>query len=1521
MIALLNSLLPEQTTATLRDEFETLKTTSSASTGEINSLQDRISALESSNRDTVSLLESKSTAYDSLADELTNQHQKTVELRREVSTLEQSIQSAKAEAATARSHEQNLQREIEQLKRNNDWLDTELKTKTAEYTKYRKDKAARIAELQRQNEDVSSTLDALTRTEKNLRTRLDEVGQRADDAFARIQQLQEEAARKEEAFSVELNAANRLAELHSNSVKTERRNVQDLQEQLDTANENAREEIGQITAECDTEHQEREAAEHKVAELEVQIERLEADIAILQDHASAQSASPRGINGSTTPRQAMARGFSPSPAKLRGGINVTQLYSENNSLKGELEVERRRTEKLEKTIDDMMNDMESRQPEIEELHADHSRLQSDVAEMSALVDTLGKERDQAVKEARKREGQAEARVKEGDLLRQQLRDLSSQIKVLLMELHLRQQGIEEIGAEGHSQLERLAQGQVDEDGLDDTTDTDRFISQNLVTFKNINHLQEQNNKLLKVTRELGDRMEREEAERKQSSERAKRFEELQQNQILLKDEIKALVTQCQTYIRERDVLKKILFSRGKDTNPSLANSVNGDAPVTPGRSVMSSIEGSPNAKDMADYARLLKDMQEHFDTYRQEAATDRSTLKQQVDNLSRSNSELRGEASRSSSQVTLAHERYTMLQENYGMLKTENAELQKRSQTISDNAAKQEMRTQQVAEELVEARGLAESMRNEAAHLKAEKDFWKGVEKRLNEDNANLLQEQSRLNTLTANLQNLMNEREHSDNEARRRLQVQIDNLERELKTTKYKLAEEVEENKRTVSRREYETQQSQKRIDDLVSSLNSTREELVAAKATRDLLQTRTDELTIELRSAEERVSVLQSAPPTHPAAQNGNYPSEESSSEGSAGSLSKEQALAVEVSELKRDLDLTRGELESAKTQVEQYKAISQSSEEELASMNETQDLYREEMDRLISEKDAKILELEARVTDTSAELASTNNELSELRTAQAENGRRMEEQKTSFEAEIAQIKDQADRHASAAHFYQEDLKAQAEIAQQAQQNYENELVKHADAAKTLQKVRSDHNQLKVEVVEVKTEAESAKTSLAQSEESWAESRKRFEREIADLRSGRENLNAQNNRLHKQLDDVNSQIAKLKKRPLTEDDEEQGSATPSAGMENLQEVIKYLRREKEIVDVQLELSAQEAKRFKQQLDYTQAQLDETRLRLNQQRRLEEDSERTSLNHNKLMETINELSTFRESNVTLRNEARQAQASLALKSQQVEELLAQVEPLQAEVRDLKNEIETQVGEATLLREDRERWQQRTQDILQKYDRIDPAEMEALKGKLHELEAERDTFGATKNALEEQNTSLSGQLTQAQEEGNQRVKELRDRLGDQFKTKVKQLNVKVNEKDQALQAALKEKENLEQRSAVLQEELNTANIEKRNAEERASSGQAKPNQSRAQSEGEEGQVDETGSTKPADADMGALRDQLAVAEAKAGELGSRSAALQEEVASSKTRISELESQIVSITMSSYLHNILIFFGRLTRNEG
>ena len=1474
----------------------------------MSALKARIDLLESSNRDTLSLLESKSTAYDKLAEEFTAQHQKTVELRREVTSLEQSIQSANTASANALYHEQGLQQEIEHLKRSNDWLAKELKTKSEEYSKYRKEKGARLVELQRQNDEAASTVDALNRTGGNLRQRYEEVSQKADECLSRIQQMQEEAARKDEAFNIEIVAANRLTELMKNSANTERQRQQDLHDQLETAKEEAAEQIGCMTAEIDTEHRNREASERKIAELEVQVERLEADVLTLRSYGAPH----QGANGYTTPIPvgSPAAGVSSSPSRFKGGFSVTQLLSDLNDTKAELNAANVRNEKLAAAMTNMLQDLEVKQPEIEEVYADNVRLQSELAEVSSLLEDVGKERDQALKDIRKKEGQVEAKIKEGEVLRQQLRDLSSQVKVLLMEAHLRDQGVEDLDGERHLQLERLARVQAD-DVVDGSTDTDRFISENLVTFKKIAELQEQNTNLLRVTREVGERMEHEEALRKQS-EAAQDQEELRQNYERCKDEIKSLVTQSQSYIRERDMFRRLLLHRGQlpqgsDINSMFGESINeGQPPTTPNQAgVLNSIEHSPGSKDLADYAKLLKDMQSHFDAYRNEAATDRSTLKAQVDNLSRSNGELRGEAARSNSQVTLAHERYEMLQANYVMLKNENIELQKKSQFFSANVAKQDLRTQQVAEDLVEAKGLLDSMRNEIANLKAEKEFWKTIEKRLTTENQTFLEERIRISNLNTNFQNLLNEREYSETESRRRLQSQIESLESELQTTKTRLSEETEESKKLGLRREYDHQQAQKRIDNLVSNLGSTREELVATKTTRGHLQARLDEMAIELRSAEERVRVLQPAPKAHrePAR------NEETSLESPEGGeiLSKEQELAVEVSELRRDLELTKGELENAKTQVEQYKAISQASEEELQSLNETQDLYRQETDKVMENRNAKIRELEGRINDISSELASTNSELTDLRNSQAENGRRFEEQKASFEAEMAQLKDQDDRHATAAKYHQEDLKAQAEIAQQAQSNYENELVKHAEAAKALQKVRADYNQLKVETVELKTEAESARTRLVQSEESWADARERYERELADLRTGKENLNTQNNHLHQQLETISAQISSLQKRVTTSDAENFSGDAPTSRLENLQEVIKYLRREKEIVDVQLELSAQEAKRLKQQLDYTQSQLDESRLRLNKQRRMEEDSERSTLTHNKLMETLNELNTFRESSVTLRNETRQSQAALALKSKEVEELLAKVEPLQAEIVELENEKETQEGEVTLLKEDRDRWQQRTQNILQKYDRVDPAELEALKEQIKSLETERAELLSAKQTLQEQLDRMEGEVAKAQEQGTEKTEELRQRLTEQFKTRSKNQSAVIREKDSALQSVNKEREDLQQQVAGLQKEFETAKIERDQAVDRANSARSNTAEAQGQAGIEEGQVEEDEAPRPTEPDMQALRStldttklELSQSNAERTRLADESRAHRGKIQELQGRISELERQIVSL---------------------
>ncbi|KIV80255.1 hypothetical protein PV11_07767 [Exophiala sideris] len=1393
----------ENAKSRLESEVEQLRSATANENSEINTLKSRVTSLEASNRDTLSLLESKTTAYENLSQDLAAQHQKAAELRKQIAGLEQSVQSANATVASSKFREQSLLQEVDMLKKNNEWLENERKIKADEHTSFRKEKNARISELSRSNEQYISEAEALRRSESALKHRLEEQTTKFEETLEEMQKLREEKISADEAHRVEVESVTRLADLQAASAETAKQRVQELSAALEEAREEAAEEIGTIRAEIETEHNDRMAAEERIVELERSLEQLSSEL----EQARARPSTPqRATNGSgiTTPMRpgTPSAFFSPSSiSRPKAQMTMTQLFSEYKKLEGELASERRANEQLRENLDAMVEELENNKPEIEELRTDHDRLQSEVVEMSTIVDKSNAERDAAVKELRQCQGQLESKSREVEVLTQQLRDTGSQIRFLLIEQHVREQG----GAmtrEEFDDLERQAQEAMSQD-MANLSETQQLVNQRLIVFKNINELQQQNEGQLKTIRNLVSELESNVAKEKEQQNLAL-TQDLEQARAQIssyQDELRTMVAQTKSFVKERDMFRNMLTRRGHLSGGQIQpTDFSRSLPMPSGESPAGSAAGGEN-----DYAKLMKDLQQHFDTYRQEASTDHTALKNQVDELSKKNSQLQTEISRSVGQLTAANQRYEMLQANYNSLKSENGEIQKRSWAAMENATKQELKTQQVAEELVEARGLVDSLRRDSANLKAEKDLWKTVERRLIEDNESLRNERSRLDQLNASLQSMINEREQTDAESRRRVQAQAEALESELQSVKRKLNEEVEETKKASLRREYEHEQSQKRIDDLVTSLGATKEELASAKTGRDHLQARVDELTVELRSAEERLEVL--TKPPEPTTQD---------SGDAESSLTREQELAVEVSELKRDLELKVSELERANEQIEVYKNISQSSEERLQELSETNDQYREETEATLAEKDAQIKELEQRIEDISSELNTTNTELSKLRDEQAEAGRKLDQQKAGFETEIERLKEEAEKSAEQAQFNLEASKIQAQIATEAQQNYENELVRHADAAKSLHAVREEANQIKLELVDLRTQAGTTKADLEQKQASWDELKDRYEREISDLKKRREEVSQQNNLLHGQLESVTQQITALQRdrAALAEGDNAESSGQSSTELDKLQEVITYLRREKDIVDVQYQLSLQEAKRLRQQLELAQSQLDDTRLKLDQQRRAEADVERNALEHKKMMETLNELNLYRESSVTLRAENKQATQALTERSQRIEELESEMQSLHARVAELENLVELREGELKLSQEDRDHWQQRTQNILSKYDRVDPAEMEALKEKITTLEKDRDDARAELDKAtverDDAQTALQAQIDGLQTAISNAKAALKTQLETQFKEVLRKNRAAAGERKAELDAALAEKNALQAELDSVKEQLASA---------------------------------------------------------------------------------------------------------------
>lgn len=250
-----------------------------------------------------------------------------------------------------------------------------------------------------------------------------------------------------------------------------------------------------------------------------------------------------------------------------------------------------------------------------------------------------------------------------------------------------------------------------EAGLD-FTDTDKIISQRLTLFSNIVELQQQNQNLLRVTRQLGDKMEQDEKEYQSQMENLESEALNKATEIInkLRDELKSERTKSESYIRERDMFRRM--SSGK---------------IPPGTPESQLVLAGQGPGPSEEQQHLLRELQQQFDAYRNEAATDQRTLNDQIRSLTADRAEALINAAKYKSQMELANERYKILQGNMEMIKQECEELRKRTQRMQEQASKQDVRVQHTAEELVDLRGFMDSLKTENANLKAEKALFKVI--------------------------------------------------------------------------------------------------------------------------------------------------------------------------------------------------------------------------------------------------------------------------------------------------------------------------------------------------------------------------------------------------------------------------------------------------------------------------------------------------------------------------------------------------------------------------------------------------------------------------------------------------------------------------------------------------------------------------------------------------------------------------------------------------------------------------
>lgn len=246
---------------------------------------------------------------------------------------------------------------------------------------------------------------------------------------------------------------------------------------------------------------------------------------------------------------------------------------------------------------------------------EYERLQSEAAQLASQLSQALADRDAHAHTAHETSQKLAKSARETELLQKQLTDLGRQVQHLL----------KEIGRRDDPTIPS------DEDLLESAPapaeTIEAVITNNLVLFRSTGELQAQNQKLLKIVRELGAKMEAEEqdyraAMEKEQAEAVREAHEAMQGLARqLETQQKSSEIKIQAYMKERDSLK-LLLARAERS----AGSVRGAADS----GVNGFHEGPAGGAQQHDMERELAEMQHQFESYRTEMGMDSVKLREEA---------------------------------------------------------------------------------------------------------------------------------------------------------------------------------------------------------------------------------------------------------------------------------------------------------------------------------------------------------------------------------------------------------------------------------------------------------------------------------------------------------------------------------------------------------------------------------------------------------------------------------------------------------------------------------------------------------------------------------------------------------------------------------------------------------------------------------------------------------------------------------------------------------------------------
>ncbi|KAJ2501339.1 Filament-forming protein [Coemansia sp. RSA 1972] len=1369
----------------VQTELQTQRGQTTSVESQVSQLREQMEQLREEKRELLQQIAERRDQLDDRTREVNQLCEITADLRAQRAADQDELARLRSQVSVSDVGEHMLKQSLELAKNQVKWLDEELVKTQTEMQQAR-------TELGRASTTGKAECVRLRGSLESLSEQLSEAGQRTTQLERRLRekleserQLKEELAEQAEQFRREMNAQKKLCEEWEKTTEAAKQHVRSVEASLHELESSQYESEQRAQEAVEMAEQRALDAEQARAGLQTHAERLEAELRTANQLLSETQRSQSQLLSPTA--RAASRVQS-----LQGNLNITQLYTDKMELEDRLKSANAEIASLRQGMEQILAEIEERGPIIAAEREEYQRLLTDadrIAQDLAHVRQESIEQGRELKTVRK---EADLQRRQLEAEQQQARDTSRQVARMLRAVEEARTGGRPMPETNEgtnplttpmSRLTVRAQPVRDDDQWLDSVD--QVISQKLVTFANVTELVDQNRRLLRISRELGAQSAQNDDDERDDEEVKAALEQAEEMLDRMTAELETTRTRLGVVERERDMLKTMDV-------PSSSRPEDGDGVVPPPISELGSVpmqvSNGGNAQVPSEPTHGLGELtllQSDFDTYKSETRKTRAQLEQDASKLQASTSELRVRAAKAEAQTQFDAERIQMFTRDLSARQKEVDHLRVATSRLHGQVESYERQLEAAAQEMGAERVELSQLRRQTAILEAERTNMLSNEQRWRSEELRLVAERASLTQILENTTRMRDEwlrasdaQTAQTTERLESARAETESVRQELKQARddtdrarFRFDSELRELRAQIQQRDDRVVQLQAQATSCSEAQTRLQGEKLAAEAAKDQMQRQVAALEAQVQRQNELVQRVQQQP---------------------GQTVTHESLATVQLQDARSQLETLQSELETTRSRADDFRQLSAANEAALRDMTETYDRYKAECEQTTEALRAKTSELERTLETVQSELDHSRSELGTASKSNETLRSESQARELALASRVAQLEGEVELKTKSLEALRADMARHESSAQGLQEQYEREIVAHAKDIESTLLAREKLRETQKLLAAASAELEAGRHGVQTLRDETAKATEQAQRDVQAAEEQMGVIRRQNALLLAHLESLGHQVPDVTADPeqvaVPGDRTPEGDSTREES--GLRDVVVYLRRERDLATAQLELAQHESQRWRQQSTHTQRMLDEARAELLQYAPTDSGTPTsasrdaavlppgdgpitlTAAQRQSCRQQLEQATLLRESNTVLRAELTTTRDRLHdveselsnVRDQQVPQLRTANSALQAELEAARDRV-------AQLQEMCDRWKLRHEQVLAKYQMIDPEEFNTLKNdserqrnEVHVLREQSKSVMDECKTLRAENQSLQKELDVVRAQAREAERQAQDHL-------------------------------------------------------------------------------------------------------------------------------------------------------------